>query len=228
MTRSEIEHHVLWHCSRLSSSEHAVLVISEDGYRLRGVAVLPLGELPCHIDYAVAVDRQGRPGWARATVTTPAGSREIVLRSHHGAGWEVDGELVSHLDGCSDVDFGWTPATNTVPIRRLGLGVGESASITAAWVRFPELDVVASEQGYRRLATDRWQYTSGEYDYELVVDPDTGLVLAYGDDLWREAGAYRGGRATRHLSASRHELRECDGHLERKGRGRLPFGGAGG
>jgi uncharacterized protein len=187
MTRDRIEHHVLWHCSLLSSSEHAVLAESQDGYRLRGVAVLPLGELPCHIEYAVAVDRQWRPGQARATITTPSGTREIVLRSRHGAGWEVNGELMSHLDGCPDVDFGWTPATNTVPIRRLGLDTGGTASITAAWVRFPELDVVASEQQYRRLAIDRWQYTSGEYDYQLVVDPDTGLVLAYGDDLWRTA-----------------------------------------
>jgi hypothetical protein len=187
MTRDRIEHHILWHCSLLSSSEHAVLAESQDGYRLRGVAVLPLGELPCHIEYAVAVDRQWRPGQARATITTPSGTREIVLRSRHGAGWEVNGELMSHLDGCPDVDFGWTPATNTVPIRRLGLDTGGTASITAAWVRFPELDVVASEQQYRRLAIDRWQYTSGEYDYQLVVDPDTGLVLAYGDDLWRTA-----------------------------------------
>jgi uncharacterized protein len=187
MTRDRIEHHILWHCSLLSSSEHAVLAESQDGYRLRGIAVLPLGELPCHIEYAVAVDRQWRPGQARATITTPSGTREIVLRSRHGAGWEVNGELMSHLDGCPDIDFGWTPATNTVPIRRLGLDTGGTASITAAWVRFPELDVVASEQQYRRLAIDRWQYTSGEYDYQLVVDPDTGLVLAYGDDLWRTA-----------------------------------------
>ena len=187
MTRDQVERHILWHCSLLSSSEHALLVESEDGYRLQGVAVLPLGELPCHIDYAVTVDRQWRPSRARATITTPSGAREIVLRSQHGAGWEVDGKLVSHLDGCPDVDFGWTPATNTVPIRRLGLEVGETASITAAWVRFPQLDVVASEQWYRRLAIDRWQYTSGEYDYQLVTDPATGLVLSYGDDLWRAA-----------------------------------------
>ncbi len=187
MTSGQVEHHILWHCSRLSSSEHTALVESEDGYRLHGVAALPLGELPCHIDYALTLDRQWRPAQARATITTPDGVREIVLRSRHGAGWEVNGELVSQLDGCSDVDFGWTPATNTVPIRRLGLEVGESAGITAAWIRFPELDVVPSEQGYRHLAIDRWQYTSGEYDYQLVIDPDTGLVLSYGDDLWRAA-----------------------------------------
>jgi uncharacterized protein len=193
MTRDRVESHILWHCSLLSSSEHALLAASEDGgYRLQGVAVLPLGELPCHIDYAVTVDRQWRPTQARATITTPSGAREIVLRSHHGAGWEVDGELASHLDGCPDVDFGWTPATNTVPIRRLGLEVGETASITAAWVRFPELDVVASEQWYRRLAVNRWQYTSGEYDYQLVTDPATGLVLSYGDDLWRAAATVSG------------------------------------
>jgi uncharacterized protein len=185
MISDQIERHILWHCSLLSSSEHGVLVESEDGYRLHGVAALPLGELPCHIDYTLTVDRQWHPSLARATITTPDGVREIVLRSHHGAGWEVDGELVSQLDACLDVDFGWTPATNTVPIRRLGLEVGEKASITAAWIRFPELDVVASKQGYRRLAIDRWQYTSGEYDYQLVIDPDTGLVLSYGDDLWQ-------------------------------------------
>jgi uncharacterized protein len=187
MTSDQVERHILWHCSRLSSSEHALLVESEDGYRLQGVAALPLGELPCHIDYTLTLDRLWRPSLARATITTPHGAREIVLRSRHGAGWEVDGELVSQLDGCPDVDFGWTPATNTVPIRRLGLEVGQRASITAAWIRFPELDVVASEQWYRRLALDRWQYTSGEYDYQLVIDPATGLVLSYGDDLWRAA-----------------------------------------
>jgi uncharacterized protein len=192
MTRDQVERHILWHCSLLSSSEHALLAESEDGYRLQGVAVLPLGELPCHIDYAVTVDRQWRPSQAQATITTPSGAREIVLRSHHGGGWEVDGELSSHLDGCLDVDFGWTPATNTVPIRRLGLEVGETASITAAWVRFPELDVVPSEQRYRRLAINRWQYTSGEYDYQLLTDPATGLVLSYGEDLWRAAAAASG------------------------------------
>jgi uncharacterized protein len=187
MTRDRIEHHILWHRLLLSSSEHASLVESEDGYRLQGVAVLPLGEIPCHIDYAVAVDRQWHPSQARATIATPSGAREIALRSHHGEGWEVNGELASQLDGCPDVDFGWTPATNTVPIRRLGLEVGETARIAAAWVQFPELDLVASEQWYRRLAIDRWQYTSGEYDYQLVIDPATGLVLSYGDDLWRAA-----------------------------------------
>jgi uncharacterized protein len=187
MTDSGVEHHILWHCPPLSSSEHASLLETRDGYRLQGVAALPLGDSPCHIVYTVFADRQWQPREARATITTPSGARELVLCSDEASGWQLDGDPASHLDGCRDVDLGWTPATNTVPIRRLGLQAGESATISAAWVRFPELDVVSNVQCYTRLANDRWQYRSGDYDFELVTDPATGLVLSYGDDLWRAA-----------------------------------------
>ena len=89
------------------------------------------------------------------------------------------------LDGCTDIDLGWTPATNTVPIRRLDLPVGESATISASWIRFPEFDVVKNDQTYERLAHDRWRYRSGPYDFKLVTDIASGLVLSYGEDLWQ-------------------------------------------
>ena len=98
--------------------------------------------------------------------------------------------VAPHLQGCDDVDLGWTPATNTVPIRRMALGIGESREITAAWIRFPELDVVRNVQKYARLDVDRWRYQAGEYDFELVTDAATGLVLAYGDDLWRASATW--------------------------------------
>jgi hypothetical protein len=118
-------------------------------------------------------------------VTTPERVQEIGLASDGSGLWTVNGEPASRLDGCRDIDLGWTPATNTIPIRRLGLQVGEKATIAASWVRFPELDVVRSDQQYERLAPDRWRYRSGKYDFELVTDAASGLVLAYGEDLWR-------------------------------------------
>jgi hypothetical protein len=41
------------------------------------------------------------------------------------------------------------------------------------------------------LATNHWLYQAGAYEFELVVDVATGLVLEYGDDLWR-ASAFSG------------------------------------
>ena len=81
MTQDRVEHHVVWHCSLLSSSEHGSLLESDEGYRLQGVVVVPLGDVPCHIEYAVVADRDWRPSEARAVIVTPAGVREIVLRS---------------------------------------------------------------------------------------------------------------------------------------------------
>jgi hypothetical protein len=159
----------------------------DEGHRLAGVVVLPRDGDPCHISYEVMVDHCWAPLVATTTVTTPGRASRMSLASDGEGGWTLDGATAPRLDGCGDIDLGWTPATNTIPIRRLALGRGETASISAAWVRFPELDVVASEQRYTRLADDRWRYQSGDYDFELRTDEATGLVVRYGDDLWRAA-----------------------------------------
>jgi uncharacterized protein len=187
VTADRLTHDILWHCSLLASSEHASLTETENDRRLQGLAVLPLGGEPCHIDYDVLCDREWVPWSCSVRVTLPMRVRTIDLRSDDLGHWELDGNAASHLNGCTDIDLGWTPATNTVPIRRLDLEVGESSSLSAAWVRFPELDVVANQQHYSRLASDRWRYRSGDYDFELVTDAGSGLILEYGDDLWRAA-----------------------------------------
>jgi hypothetical protein len=179
-----IAHYVTWHCSLLTSSEYASLIERDDELRLQGVVVLPLGSEPCHIAYDVMLDDHWRPRSCRVSVNLPTQVRRIDLQSDHMGQWELNGEVAPHLDGCEDLDLGWTPATNTIPIRRLDLEVGGTAEINAAWIRFPELDVVASEQHYTRLAPHRWKYRSGDYNFELLTDPTSGLVLAYGDDLW--------------------------------------------
>ncbi len=77
------------------------------------------------------------------------------------------------------------PATNTLPLRRLGLEVGASRTIRAAWVRFPELTVTAVDQSYTRLGEHRYRYASGGYAAELTVD-DLWLVTSY--DEWQRTG----------------------------------------
>jgi hypothetical protein len=181
------QHHVIWHCSLLASSEHASLFEHGDERRWQGLAVLPLEGEPCHIAYEVIIDRDWMPRSSSVTVTLPRQVRKIELRSDDVGHWEVNGSAAPHLDRCGDVDLGWTPATNTVPIRRLDLEIGDTATVVASWVRFPELDVTANEQQYTRLAPDRWRYRSGDYDFELVTDATSGIVLAYGEELWRAA-----------------------------------------
>jgi uncharacterized protein len=182
---AQSETYILWHLASLASSEYASLSKRDNGHRLEGLTVMSLEDRPCHIEYVVAVDADWSPNFVTATITTPTQIRTRHLERDASRHWRLDGQAAAYLDGCTDVDLGWTPATNTVPIRRLDLAVGDTATITAAWIRFPELDVVVSPQRYTRLADDCWRYQSGDYDFALTTDVATGLVLAYGDDLWR-------------------------------------------
>jgi hypothetical protein len=185
VNQNQPETYILWHCAGLASSEYASLSDRDNGHRLQGLTVMPLEDRPCHIEYAVAVDAAWSPHFVTATITTPAQITTRQLERDADGHWRLDRQVAVYLDGCTDVDLGWTPATNTIPIRRLDLAAGDTEVISAAWIRFPELDVVVSQQRYTRLADDCWRYQSGQYDFDLTTDVASGLVLQYGDDLWR-------------------------------------------
>lgn len=94
--------------------------------------------------------------------------------------WTNGAEPLPNLRGCEDIDLNISPSTNTLPIRRLGLRIGESAEVSAAWIRFPECVVEPLPQRYTRLAERRYRYESlgSRWTGEFDVDED-GLVVDY-------------------------------------------------
>ncbi|MEL6893170.1 MAG: putative glycolipid-binding domain-containing protein, partial [Actinomycetota bacterium] len=99
---------------------------------------------------------------------------------------EVNGVHRPDLDGCEDVDVNCTPFTNTLPIRRLDLEVGDYAEITAARIDVEILGVVPTTQRYERVAPQRWSYRNVDsgFETEFAVD-EYGLVLDYPDTFRR-------------------------------------------
>jgi hypothetical protein len=99
-----------------------------------------------------------------------------------GAGhWRrADGAPLPELDGCIDPDISMTPFTNTLPIRRLGLGIGDTAEIGVAYVLVPELSLRAAPQRYTRLGDRLWRFESLDSGFtaDLTVDAE-GLVVDY-------------------------------------------------
>lgn len=174
---------VLWHSPQLQSSERCTLADHPEGHSLTGVVVVPINGQPAVLRYQVAVDPQWRTQHVEIVITDDGGERRIAMNTDGSGHWLVNGLTAADLDSCTDVDLGWTPATNTLPMRRLNLKVGEAASITAAWVRFPELVIEPNVQTYDRLGERRWRYSSGTFAADLEVDPEC-LVLRYGADLW--------------------------------------------
>jgi uncharacterized protein len=90
----------------------------------------------------------------------------------------VSEQELPDLAGCVDVDLGLTPATNTLPIRRLNLEIGGAVTLTAAWVKFPSLEIRLLEQRYERLSEFSYRYSSTNFEALLEVD-ELGLVRRY-------------------------------------------------
>ena len=170
---------VLWQASD-GGSEVCVLEPAGRGRRLRGTVLTHEAKQPIELRYAVVVDA----AWATTDVEVLVAFAGDDLRevAELGGLWSGTERPPGYGD-CVDVDLSFTPATNTLPIRRLGLDVGEEAEITVAWLRWPELTVERAVQRYARVAEDRYRYSQEEFTAELVVD-DQGLVVEY-EGLWR-------------------------------------------
>jgi hypothetical protein len=157
----------------------------EDGPKriLRGWVVAMVERVGCAIHYEVSADEQWVTRRVDIKMESSAGSSLVI--EHDGQGkWSVDGEIHSGLNSCLDVDLGISPSTNTLPIRRLRLGVGESQDLTAAWVRFPDLTVEVLSQRYEKTAESIYRYQSDSFQADLDVD-EHGVVLRYGHNLWQ-------------------------------------------
>ena len=90
---------------------------------------------------------------------------------------EMNGAHRHDLAGCTDIDLAVTPFTTSVPIRRLGLDVGDEAQVTAATIDVETLGVVPVRQRYERLTARRFRRTmlDGGDVAEFDVD-EYGLV----------------------------------------------------
>jgi hypothetical protein len=156
------------------------------GWTLRGTIVLVHEGAPFEAGYEVSCDETWVTRAVAVDLRGPEGDRTLSLTAEDER-WYDDGVEREALRGCVDVDLGWSPSTNTLPIRRLDLAVGQERAVTATWVRFPELTVEPLPQDYRRLAERRYRYSSagGRFVAELDVD-EQGLVTEYGK-IWARA-----------------------------------------
>lgn len=129
-----------------------------------------------HLLYTLVCDAK----WClrRFSLASNAGSLELVCDGH--GQWLCSGDIRHDLSPAVDVDFILTPFTNTLPIRRLNLAIGESADIVTAYISYPELVVTTDAQRYKRTGQNTYLFHALESGYrcEISVD-DEGIVMEY-------------------------------------------------
>jgi uncharacterized protein len=175
-----LERVVAWKSLLINGTEYCALWHTDEGWLLKGTAAAVLkDQRPMLANYEIHCDENWLTHRIQVERTIGSDVRTISLSVENRGVWRSMGEALPVLRGCQDVDLALTPATNTLPIRRLNMRVGSSQSVIAAWVKFPELAVEPLSQRYTRGAKDRYRYESNTgFSAEIVVD-DLGLVITY-------------------------------------------------
>jgi hypothetical protein len=177
-------HNVLW--KRVDGSGHDAcrFVQAADGWMIEGAAIFLQSGAPVRLFYRLFCD----PMWSsvRATVSGWIGDRsiDISIQRKRADRWSVDGRVDTAVAGSQDIDLGFTPASNTIPLRRLGLAPGEDVETVALWLDPESWTVKPLPQTYRRVRSDAYDYTSPLHEYRATLEVDEfGAITEY-PGLW--------------------------------------------
>jgi hypothetical protein len=180
------ESHMRWRRLDLPGREEARIEQTAEGWRLTGQLEADEANARAQLRYVIDCE----PDWrTRRTVVTGSASGTPVRFEFTADGkghWTSRGDPLPLVEGALDIDLGFTPATNLLPIRRLNLAVGQRADVRTAWVRFPELRVEALAQSYHREARRVFRYDAlvDGQRFQARLDTDEfGRVLLY-EGLW--------------------------------------------
>ncbi len=152
------------------------------GYQLLGQAVFLDPRGPAALRYTLDLT----PIWStrQGHITGFIGDRAVdthIVRTPHG--WTLASRHFGMAD-VVDLDLGFTPATNMVQLKRVGLSVGDAVTFDVAWLETGDGALVRLPQEYRRVSELDYAYSSPTLDYRatIILAPD-GFAAVY-PGLW--------------------------------------------
>jgi len=176
---------VMWKALGWPGLEHLRVRTAAGAIAADSVLLAHVDGRPVRLLYRLECDLDWRT--RRVFVELPAHERAVTLDSPEAGRWRgARDEALPDLDGCVDVDIALTPFTNTLPIRRLRLGAGESRELRVVYLQPPDFRPRAATQRYtcleQSLAGAVYRYESGQFRADLRVDGQ-GVVESY-PGLW--------------------------------------------
>jgi len=171
---------IRWRSLQQEGVEHLSLAVDNAEILASSVVIGALGGVRYGVTYTVACDS----GWrARRLKLASTEGRVLELSSDGEGRWsDASGARLREFDGCIDLDLSGSPFTNTLPIRRLGLRRGDSATpVEALYVPFDSFTPLRDRQLYSCIEHNRrFRYEAGDGTFaaEVTVDDDA-IVLHY-------------------------------------------------
>jgi uncharacterized protein len=173
---------IIWRRLDMPGHESVRIFFDEESWYLEGTAVFLYEDKPCRLDYLIECDDEWNTTAADITGWVGDELVELEIDIDDERRWFINRKEWPEVKGCLDIDFHFSPVTNTLPIRRLEIPVGNEAAVKAAWLKFPDFNFEPLEQAYTRLDENTYRYESGGGSFvrEIKVN-EAGLVTDYPD-----------------------------------------------
>ncbi|MEO0371344.1 MAG: putative glycolipid-binding domain-containing protein [Pseudomonadota bacterium] len=166
-----------WRALDREGEDSCRLSQTDDGWILLGHArfrdVLGMASL----NYVVRCDSN----WITQSVDLAGQHEGNEVRAkmiNDGGTWWIDDRKQDGVAGALDIDLSFTPATNLMPLRRLGT---VDLAVSAAWLQYPCAKLVPLDQTYGRTdLSNVMQYQAKQTGFatEITVD-QSGFVTRY-------------------------------------------------
>jgi hypothetical protein len=184
MRKDMINGPILWRRVDHPGHESALLFNQANSWHLHGTAVFSHEQRPCRLDYRIVCDA----GWhtQSATVAGWVGDSiiEIKVAVSPDRRWQLNEVDYPEVAGCIDLDLNFSPSTNLLPIRRLGMEIGQEMEVRAAWLRFPSFRLEPLVQVYRRMDETRYRYESGGGSFVAELGVNREGFVTYYPNIW--------------------------------------------
>lgn len=177
---TRMEKNMLWKGLLTNSLENALISKNANGLKVSSTVVGHYQDKVFQVDYSI----ESNPTWMTTSfkIYTRHSNRfqhDFLQRDQHGVWWSK-GERVPQFADCIDIDISATPLTNTLPLNRLRLSIGQSSVVKVVYIDVFELTMRPAWQKYTRLTERTYRYENVPNDFEAVITvDDLGFVVDY-------------------------------------------------
>ena len=172
-----------WERLDVPGFDSCALIQTDSGWRLEGHAEFNEAGRAHKIDYSVDC----AANWNTWRAEIKGTSNHLIERK--SGRWFLDGRPQDDIAaGVTQIDFGFTPATNYIQLKQMALAIGQGDDCVVAWFDLGEGELAYLHQMYNRTGQLTYDYDSPSYGYhETLTLAENGFVADY-PHLWTQAG----------------------------------------
>jgi len=174
-----MQNNILWSGIEYYSLENCIVETTPDSVMINSIIIGLYNETIYRVRYDIVLDNDWSTNSCIIEARINNQFKKIELVKDRGS-WFLNGKIHPEFDGCSDVDIPLTPLTNSLPINRLKLNVGDEAKVDIIYIDLLEDAIKHVKQQYRRIKSDIFKYENIPNDFEAEIKLDSaGFVIDY-------------------------------------------------